>query len=162
MLVAARSANDFVQCFLGQRCIGDLFRLLDPRFRFNATLAERDYAHTGIWTLRAPMLALSTPDLALALPPGTALQPQLFIRNTTGKTLTANLRFNRRNATNTGAAPGPSLTLNPYETRRIDVAALQAGGTLPKDANWASVTLTTNGLPDELIAVAASYDQTLQ
>ena len=48
------------------------------------------------------------------------------------------------------------------ETRRIDVAALQAGGTLPKDANWASVTLTTNGLPDELMAVAASYDKTLQ
>ena len=128
----------------------------------NATLAERDYARTGIWTLRAPMLALSSPDPALALPPGTALQPQLFIRNTTGKTLTASLRFNWRNATNTGAAPGPSLTLNPYATRRIDVAALQAGGTLPKDANWASVTLTTNGLPDELIAVAASYDQTLQ
>jgi len=128
----------------------------------NATLAERDYAHTGTWTLRAPMLALSTPDLALALPPGTTLQPQLFIRNTTAKTLTANLRFNWRNTTKTGAAPGPSLTLNPYETRRIDVAALQAGGTLPKDANWASVTLTTNGLPDELMAVAASYDQTLQ
>jgi hypothetical protein len=29
---------------------------------------ERDYAHTGIWTLRAPMLALSSPDPALAFP----------------------------------------------------------------------------------------------
>lgn len=33
---------------------------------------------------------------------------------------------------------------------------------MPKDANWASVTLATNSLPDEVVAVAASYDQTLK
>ena len=48
-------------------------------------LEERDYAETGVWTLRAPMLALSNPDPALAFPPGTTLHPQLFVRNTTGK-----------------------------------------------------------------------------
>jgi hypothetical protein len=43
----------------------------DPR----AQLKERDYARTGKWTLRAPMLALSNPDASLAFPVGTVLQP---------------------------------------------------------------------------------------
>jgi hypothetical protein len=73
-----------------------------------------------------------------------------------------NLRFNWRSASSTGKAAGPAFRLGPYETRRIDVAALQAGNTIPKEANWASVILTTNGLPDEVVAVSASYDQTLQ
>jgi hypothetical protein len=34
----------------------------------NAKLEERDYARTAAWTLRAPMLALSNPDPALAFP----------------------------------------------------------------------------------------------
>jgi hypothetical protein len=38
------------------------------------TLHERDYAHTNVWTLRAPMLALSYPDPALAFPEGAVLQ----------------------------------------------------------------------------------------
>ena len=125
-------------------------------------LEERDYAETGVWTLRAPMLALSNPDPALAFPPGTTLRPQLFIRNTTGKPINAAVRFNWRTAGITGAAPGPALRLNPYETRLVDVAALQSAGALPKEAAWTSVTLTTSGLPDEIMAVAASYDQTLR
>ena len=125
-------------------------------------LEERDYAKTAIWTMRAPMLALSSPDPALAFPAGTALHPQLFTRNTTGKPVNAAVRFNWRTAGTTGAAPGPALHLNPYETRLVDVAALQSAGVLPKEAGWTSVTLTTNGLPDEIMAVAASYDQTLK
>jgi len=128
----------------------------------NTELEERDFAKTAVWTLRAPMLALSNPDLALAFPLGTTLQPQLFIRNTTDKAVDAALRFNWRSGSSTGKAPGPALRLNPYETRRIDVAALQKGGTLPKEANWTSVTLTTQGPPDGLMAVAASYDETLR
>src|SRR5713101_809021 len=127
-----------------------------------AKLKERDYAKTSVWTVRAPMLALSNPDLALAFPPGTTLQPQLFLRNTTAKFINVTLRFNWRTATTTGKAPGPTLPLSPYETRRIDVAALQDGKTLPADANWASVIITTDSKPDELIAVAASYDQSLR
>ena len=128
----------------------------------NAKLAERDFAGTGIWTLRAPMLALSNPDPALAFPPATILRPQLFIRNTTPKPIDVALRFNWRMASTTGKALGPPLHLFPYETRRIDVAAQQDGNTLPKGANWTSVTLTSNALPDELNAVAASYDETLK
>jgi hypothetical protein len=126
------------------------------------TLDERDFAHTKVWTLRAPMLALSDPDPGLAFPIGTVLQPQLFIRNTLGKPANVSFRFNWRSSSTTGKAAGPSLRLAPFETRRIDVSALQAAKTLPQDANWASVILTTNGLPDQIVAVAASYDQSLQ
>ena len=128
----------------------------------NSKLEQRDFAKTGVWTSRAPMLALSNPDPSLAFPEGTKLLPQLFIRNTTSKPIDATLRFNWRTSSSVGTAPGPALRLNPYETRRIDVAALQDGGQLPKLANWTSVALTTNGLPDEVMAVAASYDSTLR
>lgn len=130
----------------------------DPK----AQIKERDYAGTATWTLRAPMLALSNPDPALAFPPGTTLQPKIFIRNTTGKPIDAALRFNWRAGGTTGKASGPQLRLLPYETRLLDVAALQDGSILPQQANWTSVTLTSNALPDELMAVAASYDQSLR
>jgi hypothetical protein len=123
---------------------------------------ERDYAGTGKWTLRAPMLALSNPDPALAFPEGTVLQPQLFIRNVTAKPVDATLAFNWRSGAATGATQPSALHLSPYETRRIDVAALQDGNTLPQTAEWASVTLATSSLPDEVVAVAASYDQSLR
>lgn len=128
----------------------------------NAKLVERDFAATGVWTLRAPMLALSNPGPALVFPPDTVLQPQIFIRNATAKPIDAALRFNWRTGSTTGKAAGPRLHLLPYETRLVDVAALQDGAVLPKEANWTSVTLTSNALPDELMAVAASYDQTLK
>jgi hypothetical protein len=129
----------------------------DPR----SQLSERDYAATGQWTLRAPMLALSSPDPSLAFPVGTVLQPQLFVRNTTSKPIDASLSFSWRSDTTAGKAAGPVLHLVPYETRRIDVAALQDGKTLPQNAQWTSVIITTSGLPDEVMAVAASYDQSL-
>lgn len=122
----------------------------------NTKLADRDFAKTAVWTTRGPMLALSNPDPALAFPPGTVLRPQLFVRNTTGKSVSASLRFNWRTGSATGKGSQVPLQMNPYETRRIDVAALS----LP--ANWASVTLTTTGLPDEVMAVAVSYDDTLR
>ena len=59
-------------------------------------------------------------------------------------------------------AAGPMMRLNPFETRRVDVAVLQDGVTLPKEAHWTSVVLTTNGLPDEVMAIAASHDETLR
>ena len=129
----------------------------DPR----AQIAERDFAGTGQWTLRAPMLALSSPDPALAFPVGTILQPQLFIRNTTSKSIDASLTFNWRSNTATGKSPASALRLSPNETRGFDVAALQDGKSLPQNAQWASVTLATSGLPGEVMAVAASYDQSM-
>jgi|GEM_PF-1809314 len=128
----------------------------------SAKLPERDYAKTGVWTLRAPMLALSNPDPALAFPSGTKLRPEVFVHNAMGKPVDAALLFNWRAATSSGKAAGPKLHLRPFETRFVDVAALQDGTILPKDANWTSVTLTSSANPDELMAVAASYDQTLK
>ena len=128
----------------------------------NATIEQRDNAKTATWTLRAPMLALTNPDPVMAFPEGTTLQPQLFVRNTTGKPQSASLRFNWKGDSSTGKSQGPSLQLRPYKTRRVDVGALQDGAILPKDAHWTSVTITTNSLPDEVMAIAASYDATLQ
>jgi hypothetical protein len=124
-----------------------------------AQIKERDFAGTGKWTLRAPMLALSNPDPALGFPVGTLLHPQIFVRNTTAKSIETSLMFNWRSDTASGKAPGQSLHLSPNETRRIDVVALQDGKTLPTNAQWASVTLTTNALPGEVVAVAVSYDE---
>jgi len=140
------------------------FSALLKMFDYNpkAKLEERDYARTSAWTLRAPMLALTNPDPALAFPPGTKLQPQLFVRNTTAKILDASLRFNWRTSSAAGKALGPALRLNPHETRRVDLASLQGTPELPMEANWTSVTITTNAEPDELVAVAASYDSTLR
>jgi hypothetical protein len=127
-----------------------------------AKIEQRDFARSGVWTLRAPMLALSQPDPVLAFPEGTTLHPQLLIRNTTASPVTATLRFNWRSPSAVGKAPGPSLRLAPFETRRVDIAALQDRDALPKQANWTSVTLTTQGRPDEVVAIAASYDSTLR
>jgi hypothetical protein len=131
----------------------------DPR----TTLASRNFGDKGDtkeWTTRAPMLALSTPDPALGLPADTILQPTLFIRNTLAKTVTAVVRFNWRSTATTGKSAPITLILKPNETRLLDVGALQDGKSLPSDANWASVILSAPVLPDELLAVAASYDQT--
>jgi hypothetical protein len=126
------------------------------------SLEERDFAHTKTWTLRAPMLALSQPDPALAFPEGTVLHPQFFVHNTMAKPLDVTLRFAWRSAGATGKAAGPSFRLGPFEAHQVDVAALQASQILPKDAAWTSVILTTNGLPEEVVALAASYDKTLR
>lgn len=128
----------------------------------HATIAQRDFAKTGQWTTRAPMLALSQPDPALAFPASVRLQPQLFIRNTLNKSANASLRLSWRSATATGTAKGPSLRLAPFETRRIDVGALQDGKVLPQEANWTSVEIVTDTKPDEVIANAASYDSSLR
>jgi len=123
-------------------------------------LAERDFAHTGLWTLRAPMLPLASPDPALGFPPGIVLQPRVFIRNTTANPVDAAVSFGWRNTAATGKAAGPSLHLGPYQTVRLDVGALQNASLLPQNANWTSVTLVSSGPPEGLMAVAASFDPT--
>jgi hypothetical protein len=128
----------------------------DPR----TTLASRAFTGGAEWTTRAPMLALSNPDSALGVPAGTTLQPKLFVRNTSAKPIAAQLRFDWRSASAAGKSVPISLNLQPNETQLIDVAALQIGKSFPVDANWASVILSAPVLPDDLLAVAASYDQT--
>ena len=71
------------------------------------TLEERDYTRTKTWTLRAPMLALSNPDSALAFPVGTILQPQLFVRNTLEKPIEVSVRFVWRTTDTSGKVTAP-------------------------------------------------------
>jgi len=125
----------------------------------STTFLSRSFGGVKEWTTRAPMLALSNPDPALAFPAGTTLQPKVFIRNASGKAVTAHLRFNWRSATGSGRTSPLDLAFKANETRLVDVAALQAQKLLPSDANWAAVILSAPVLPDELLAVAASYDQ---
>jgi hypothetical protein len=128
----------------------------DPRTSFSS----RAFANVKEWTTRAPMLALSTPDPVLGLPAGTALQPMIFVRNTLSKTVPAHVRFNWHSSTASGKSSPLDVVLKANETKLLDVSALQDGTTLPGDANWTSVILSAPVQPDELLAVAASYDQT--
>lgn len=114
------------------------------------------------WTTRAPMLALTNPDPALGFPSGTTLQPQLLVRNTTATPATVSTRFNWRGDAGTGSSSGPNLRLAANETRSVDVAALQKNGTIPADAHWASVEIAIAGQPNDIMAVAASFDSTLR
>jgi hypothetical protein len=123
------------------------------------TLASRSFGGAKEWTTRAPMLALSSPDPALGLPAGTILQPKVFVRNTSTKTYTAHIRFNWRSATAAGKTAPIDLLLKPNAAQAVDVAALQAQKLIPADAHWAAVVLSAPIQPDELLAVAASYDQ---
>ena len=125
-------------------------------------LQTRDFAGTGVWTTRAPMLALSLPDPVLGLPSGTILRPTIFLRNTTGKPARVKTTFHWRGASGSGQSQAPDLTLTPYETHRMDVFDMQAKGILPQDAYWAQTTLVTDGNPDAIMAIAASYDSTLR
>ena len=104
----------------------------------------------------------STHQYRLAFPEGTVLHPQLFVHNTTAKSVDVTLRFAWRSASAKGKAASPSFRLGGFETHQVDVAALQASEVFPKDAAWTSVILTTNGLPEEVVALAASYDKTLR
>jgi hypothetical protein len=83
-----------------------------------------------------------------------------IVRNTSGKTYTAHVRFNWRSATATGKTDPIDLVLQPNATEVVDVAAMQAQNLLPADAHWATVTLSAPVQPNELVAVAASYDKT--
>lgn len=56
----------------------------------------------------------------------------------------------------------PHLLIEHSDTQLVDVAALQQNGLLPVDANWASVKLTTNANPGDIMAIASSYDKTLR
>jgi hypothetical protein len=122
----------------------------------NATLSERSLTNSQ-WTIRAPMLPLTNPDPALALPEGTTLKPAIFLRNASGKGYTAQVTFHWRSGTTTGKS-STAVPLQPYVTTAVDVAALQANGTIPASAQWAYVNVTAPIKPDDLLAVATSFD----
>jgi hypothetical protein len=113
------------------------------------------------WTIRAPMLPLTSPDPALGLPAGTTLKPAVFLRNASSNAYTAKVTFNWRWDKITGKRM-LAVPLQPHATARLDVAALQAKGTIPASAQWAYVNITAPIKPDDLLAVATSFDSTLR
>lgn len=125
-------------------------------------LSDRDFAHTGIWTLRAPMLALQNPDPALGMPTGVELDPIIFIRNSSSRKVTAKLLFNWHDSASAGQTAPSTISLSPFETQLVRVAELKGDFAPPTRAHWASVILTTDGPPNEVQAVSASYDITLK
>jgi hypothetical protein len=107
------------------------------------------------------MLALQTPDPALALPEGTQLQPQVLMRNTTPQVQAASLSFIWRGDTQKGNVALPPMQLKPFETVLLDVKALQQQGKIPPDAHWALVKISSpTAKPDDIMAIASSYDST--
>ena len=122
----------------------------------NAKLAERTLTHAQ-WTIRAPMLALTNPDPALGLPAGTTLKPAIFLRNPSAAAFTAQVAFHWRSGTTTGKSTLP-VRLDPHATSIVDVAALQANSTIPASAQWAYVSIAAAIKPDDLLAVATSFD----
>jgi hypothetical protein len=126
-----------------------------------AGLQERLYGSNTVWTTRAPMLALQNPDPALALPPGIQLQPQVLIRNATPHQQTAIVKLTWRGDAKTGVVTLDPLQLQSFETRLIDVQALQLKEQVPLDAHWALVEISSpTAKPDDLMAIASSYDRT--
>jgi len=122
---------------------------------------ERSWGGVKQWTIRAPMLALTSPDPALALPSGAKLEPKVFVRNASAKSYTADIRFNWYSGSSSGKTAPMPIPLQAHETKLIDVAALQAQKTIPSDASWSSVLISAPIQPEELVAVAASFDKTL-
>ena len=124
-------------------------------------LQERLFAGNTVWTTWAPMLPLQNPDPALALPAGTQLQPKVFLRNTTPQPQSTNVKLTWRGEAKTGALALPRIELQPFQTYLVDVQLLQQTQQIPPDAHWALVEISSpTAKPDDLMAVASSYDRT--
>jgi len=123
-------------------------------------LEDRLFAGSQVWKTWAPMLPLQNPDPALALPSGTQLQPKIFLRNTTAKPQVATVKMTYRNNLNRGMLELQPIQLQPYETRLVDVLALQQNKQIPTDAHWALVEISSLGNPDDIMAIASSFDST--
>lgn len=124
----------------------------------NATLLQRAGPDAKNWTMYAPMLALASPDPALRLPHGTSLQPTLFIRNTSTKNIAVDLSLTWRGDSAKGQVKLPQMRLAPFATQQMQIGTKQSLLRIPDDAHWGLVTLNTDALPDDLVAIATSTD----
>ena len=122
------------------------------------TLRQRAGKDAKQWTMQAPMLTLRTPDPAIGLPVGTVMQPTIFVRNTTAKYIAASITLNWRGPSGKGEAKLTELRLAPFATQQLQIGAMQKDLGIPDSAHWALVSLTTDALPDDLVAIASSRD----
>jgi len=112
----------------------------------------------GPQTTRAPMMALSQPDPALGFPAETVLRPVVFVRNITAKPISAKLALNWFAGEKAGVATTEIAELGAGETRLVEISQFQARGDIPKDAHWATVSLSYTGHRGDIIPIAASYE----
>ena len=104
----------------------------------NSTLRERAGRDAKLWTMRAPMLALGSPDPALGMPRGTLLLPTIFVRNATVKNIAADMALSWRGDLGKGQVKLPGLQLAPFATlEQLQIGALQEQLGIPDDAHWA-------------------------
>jgi len=138
------------------------FSAMMKMFHFDGTskLEERMWAGNTKWTQWAPMLALKNPDPIVGFPQGTVLQPMVFLRNTITQSVNVNVSIGWHGDSGQGKANVPVITLQPLETRKLDIGSMQQQLGIPNTAHWGLVTVTTGVTPDDVIAVAASYDAT--
>jgi hypothetical protein len=138
------------------------FSALMKMFHFDGTakVEQRTWAGNTQWTMWAPMLALKNPDPMVGFPQGTTLQPTVFLHNTTAQKVDANITIGWRGPATQGKANLAPVTLKPFETVKLDIGPMQQQFGIPEDAHWGLVTVTTPADPDDLVAVASSYDST--
>ncbi len=113
-------------------------------------------------TIRAPMIALTEPDAALNFPAGTKLNPTVFVRNTTAAPKDVSLMIRWFEGDKSAAVTVPLGPLAANETRALSLRQLQNDGVLPSSAHFAAVHFTYQGDTGDLVALAASYDDTLR
>jgi hypothetical protein len=88
------------------------------------------------------------------------LQPQVFVHNTTAKNISAEMVLNWHGPSASGQAKLPELQIAPFATQQVQIGAMQQLLQIPDNAHWALVSLTTDAMPDDLIAIASSRDKT--
>jgi hypothetical protein len=72
--------------------------------------------------------------------------------------VTAGVTLNWRGDSSRGQVKLADLNLAPYSTQQLPIGAMQKQLVIPDDAHWALVTLSTPASPNDLVAVASSYD----
>jgi len=104
-------------------------------------------------TMHAPMVALTSPDPALKLPPGTELVPKVFLRNaeTAPLSLTGMLLWYGGGAS--GSVALAPKTLPAGTTQTIDLAEW-AGDKIPAKANWGTILLSYHGCSGDLVPIS--------
>jgi hypothetical protein len=109
-------------------------------------------------TLRAPMIALANPDSVLGLATGARLNPSVTLRNTALRLLSVTPVLNWKTANRAGTIRLPLIALQTGETKPLDISVLQSNGTIPEQAQWASLALNYTGADNDLIGLAVTTD----
>jgi hypothetical protein len=173
LVKAAGLAGDFGSIHIEPQASGSfqaVHFLYDTKNRFSALMKifervpntdlrkQRGWSRDEGWTLWGPMLALALPDPGLWVSSKIVLKPYIFIENLAPKKTKARVTLFWRSRLSNGKTAPQFFDLEPNAAKKLDVESVFKD--LPPEANWATVAILTDSKPDEVIAVAASYDDT--